>query len=74
MMLQPQDLSGHSKAVNRSSSVETFQVKVKVLPLQTTKSLRALDLGTEDGGGWSAPLLGRFTPGKDPVPFLQEAG
>ena len=24
------------------------------------------DLGTEDGGGWSAPRPGRFTPGKDP--------
>ena len=22
-----------------------------------------------DGGGWSTPRLGRFTPGKDPVPF-----
>ena len=27
-----------------------------------------------DGGGCSAPLPGRFTPGKDPVPFVQEAG
>ena len=26
------------------------------------------------GGGWSAPRPGRFTPGKDPVPFVQEAG
>jgi hypothetical protein len=26
------------------------------------------------GGGWSAPRLGRFTPGKDPVPIVQEAG
>ena len=24
--------------------------------------------------GWSAPRPGRFTPGKDPVPNLQEAG
>jgi hypothetical protein len=23
-------------------------------------------------GGWSAPRPGRFTPGKDPVPFVQE--
>ena len=22
-----------------------------------------------DGGGWSTPLLGRFTPGKDPTPI-----
>jgi hypothetical protein len=27
-----------------------------------------------EGGGWSAPRPGRFTPGKDPVPILQEAG
>jgi hypothetical protein len=26
------------------------------------------------GGGWSAPRSGRFTPGKDPVPIVQEAG
>ena len=26
------------------------------------------------GGGWSTPRSGRFTPGKDPVPFGQEAG
>jgi hypothetical protein len=27
-----------------------------------------------EGGGWSAPHPGRFTPGKDPVPNVQEAG
>ena len=27
-----------------------------------------------DGGGLSAPRPGRFTPGKDPVPIVQEAG
>ena len=26
-----------------------------------------------DGGGWSTPRPGRFTPGKDPVPIVQEA-
>jgi hypothetical protein len=26
------------------------------------------------GGRWSAPRPGRFTPGKDPVPVVQEAG
>ena len=25
-------------------------------------------------GWWSAPRPGRFTPGKDPVPIVQEAG
>ena len=32
------------------------------------------DLCTVDGGGWSAPRPGHFTPGKDPVPIVQEAG
>ena len=27
-----------------------------------------------DGGGWSTPRPGRFTPGKDPVPIVQQAG
>ena len=27
-----------------------------------------------DGGGLSAPRPGRFTPGEDPVPIVQEAG
>ena len=27
-----------------------------------------------DGGGWSTPRPGHFTPGKDPVPMVQEAG
>ena len=27
-----------------------------------------------DGGGYSTPRPGRFTPGKDPVPTVQEAG
>ena len=27
-----------------------------------------------DWGGWSTPRPGRFTPGKDPVPVVQEAG
>ena len=61
------------------SSVE---VKVKVLPVTshwgpegeyrcspTLSWPRHLD-----GFGWSAPRPGRFTPGKDPVPIVQEAG
>ena len=27
-----------------------------------------------DGGGWSTPCPGCFTPGKDPVPIEYEAG
>jgi len=26
-----------------------------------------------DGGGWSMPCPSHFTPGKDPVPIVQEA-
>jgi len=29
---------------------------------------------TLDVSGWSTPRPGRFTPRKDPVPFVQEAG
>jgi hypothetical protein len=35
--------------------------------------LLILNLGARCGG-WSAPRLGHFTPGKDPVPIVQEAG
>ena len=27
-----------------------------------------------DGGGWSTPRPGRFTPGKDSIPAVYEAG
>ena len=27
-----------------------------------------------DEGGWSTPRPGRFTPGNDPVPIVQEVG
>jgi len=27
-----------------------------------------------DGGGWTTPPPGLFTPGNDPVPIVQEAG
>ena len=29
---------------------------------------------TLEWGGWSAPHPGRFTPRKDPVPIVQQAG
>jgi hypothetical protein len=35
-------------------------------------ALLFLDLGARRGG-WSASRPGRFTPGKDPVPIVQEA-
>jgi hypothetical protein len=27
-----------------------------------------------EGGGWSAPRFGRFSPEKDPLPIVHEAG
>jgi hypothetical protein len=36
-------------------------------------ALLILDFGA-GRGGWSAPRPGCFTPGKHPVPILQEAG
>jgi hypothetical protein len=36
-------------------------------------ALLFLDLGARRGG-WSVTRPGRFTPGKDPVPIVQEAG
>ena len=38
------------------------------------RPLGRVDLGTEDGGGVSAPRPDRFTAEKDPVSIEQEAG
>jgi hypothetical protein len=54
------------------------KVKVKVFcdraeGPQGGTALPFLDFGARRG--WvAAPRLGRFTPGKDPVPIVQEAG
>jgi hypothetical protein len=54
------------------------KVKVKFSLEQSMKAQRgsrglALTLAL-DGDGWSTPRPGRFTPGKDPVPIVYEAG
>jgi len=57
------------------------EVKVKLTLEQATKAQRGsrgiallfFNLGAR-WGGWSTPRPGRFTPGKDPVPIVQEAG
>ena len=55
-------------------------MKVKFILEQDTKAHRgsrgkALSLTSAlDGGGWSTPRPGRFIPGKDPVPIVQEGG
>jgi hypothetical protein len=36
-------------------------------------ALLSLDLGARRGG-WSAPRLSRFTPGKEAVPIVHDAG
>jgi hypothetical protein len=59
-----------------------IQVKVKVKqfryrPEQAQSLDRGIDLPFRDLGArrgvWSASRPGRFTPGKDPVPIVQEA-
>ena len=51
-------------------------VKVNFTLEQATKaqsSTLSLTLAL-DGGGWSVPRPGRFSPGMDPVPIVQETG
>ena len=56
------------------------KVKVKFTLEQTTKAkgssrgIAVLLTSALDVGGWSTPRPGRFTPGKDPVFIVQEAG
>jgi hypothetical protein len=50
--------------------------KGKIYPITGNQGPRVgalliLDLGASRGG-WSAPSPGRFTPGKDPIPIVQE--
>jgi hypothetical protein len=62
----------------------SMEVKDKRYPVTDSKAQRggggdAVNLNTFmtpalEGGGWSAPPPGRFTPGKDSVPIVQEAG
>jgi hypothetical protein len=46
--------------------VKSVRKKGKVTLKQAVKAL--------DRGGWSTPMPGYFTPGKDPVPIVQGAG
>jgi hypothetical protein len=54
-----------------------LKIKVKVTLEQATKAQMRTYGSTPsltsapDGGGWSTSRLGRFTPGKDPVPIVQ---
>jgi hypothetical protein len=47
--------------------------KVKVRSVTGTEGPYSLVTSALEGGGWSS-RLGQFTPGKDPVPIVQEAG
>jgi hypothetical protein len=63
------------------SAAHTYAIiryKVNFALEQATKAQRyscTLSLSSAlEIGGWSAPRPGRFAPGKDPVPIVQEAG
>jgi len=56
-------------------------IEVKFTPVQVTKAQKGSTVRDAlvvfrplDGGGWSTLHHGRFTPGKDSVPFVQEVG
>jgi hypothetical protein len=46
----------------------------KVLEGSRGVALLSLDLGTLEGGGWSVPRLGRFTPRKTRYPLYRRLG
>jgi hypothetical protein len=59
---------------------QDYAVKVKVTPWhlcwhrgKAEVRLQSIRNPALQGGGWSAPHSGRFTPCKDPVPIVQEA-
>ena len=69
-----------SVADQRSACICTVSSKGKVQPRTGHESSEGeerysstLSLTSAlDGGGWSTPRPGRFTPGKDPVPIVHE--
>jgi hypothetical protein len=64
------------KPAKHFDSLKTlFKVKVKFTLEQAMKVqlYSSFNLGTR-WDGWSTPRHGRFTPGNDPVPIVQEAG
>ena len=50
--------------------------RIGPLNYMKVKVMFSLEQAMKDrmGGGWSTPRPGRFTPGNDPVPIVQEAG
>ena len=61
-------------------SVSKFKVKVALeqtmKPRRRCRSIAVLFIEPRrwTGSGWSTPSSSRFTPRKDPVPIVQEAG
>jgi len=56
-----------------------WRVKVKFTIEHTNKAQKGYSsilslTSAVDRGGWSTPIPGPFTPGKDPVPIVQELG
>jgi hypothetical protein len=82
-MKNSSDTTGNrTRDILACSTVPIILVKGKVHPITSHQGPRGggrgivlliLDLDARRGG-WSAPRPGRFTPGKDPVPIVQEAG
>ena len=58
--------SGKGKGLPRTDHEDPEGEQMYSSTLPSTSAL--------DGGGWSTPRPGRFTPGKDPVPIVQQAG
>ena len=59
-------LIGKGKVLPRTGHEESEGEQMCSSTLPSTSAL--------DGGGWSVPCPSHFTPGKDPVPIVQEAG
>jgi hypothetical protein len=80
LFLKIRSLQSSDSVINQlRATLSVGEVKVNV-PLTEPMAQRRgrgkavlLDHGTRRGG-WSAPRPGRFTPGKDPVPIVQEVG
>ena len=81
LLLFPRSTPVVSVLYNSSCSICTsvkVKVKVKFTLEQSTKAQRGEQMHSPtlpstsalDGGGWSTPIPGRFTPGKDPVPIV----
>ena len=63
--LFPAIYKGKGKGHHRTGHEDPDEEQIYSSTLPLTSAL--------DGGGWSTPQPGRFTPGEDPVPIVQKA-